>query len=103
MVRSCSASNSDLCSVVNHQQTWLCVRRYTLVSQTSNLQIELHSRSALLLSNLELALLELSDVSNAELSAEVAKDAILGLVDHGLKRVDTLLQAVMRGLCLRAP
>ena len=38
-----------------------------------------------------------------ELSAEVAKDAILGLVDHGLKRVDTLLQAVMRGLCLRAP
>ena len=73
------------------------------MSQTSNLQIELHSRSALLLSNLELALLELSDVSNAELSAEVAKDAILGLVDHGLKRVDTLLQAVMRGLCLRTP
>lgn len=68
--------------------------------QTGDLRVKLESCGALLLCHLELPLLELADVRDANLCAEVAKHLVLGFVDDGLQGVDALLQCIVRGLGL---
>ena len=71
------------------------------MSQAGDLGVELESRLALCLSELELALLVLADIVNTNSLAEICKDAVLCLVDDRGECVDLLLDLVIGSLCLQ--
>lgn len=71
------------------------------MGQPRDLSVEPHASGALLLSELELALLVLSDVGHADLGAEGREDLVFGGVDDRLEAFDFLYDRVQRFLGLQ--
>ena len=71
-----------------------------LMSQPSDLSIELQPGSTLCLGSLQLPLLELSNAFDANLLAKLRKNFSLCFVDRRLECVNAFLEIVVRRLCL---